>query len=107
MLDDVFDEKHSSENIAWLYDADFEFLNTPDVLQIIPVGVRNSDSLLRLLIAGIPKKKSPLCRRTSAADAVDLSACDKIYVLYELYRYDVAMKTRDRIAQRIKEEVAE
>ena len=25
MLDDVFDEKHSSENIAWLYDADFEF----------------------------------------------------------------------------------
>ncbi len=108
MLDDVFDEKHSSENIAWLYDADFEFLNTPDVLQIIPVGVRNSDSLLRLLIAGIPKEKvTAVPDGQSAADAVDLSACDKIYVLYELYRYDVAMKTRDRIAQRIKEEVAE
>ena len=26
LLDDVFDEKSSSENIAWLYDADFEFL---------------------------------------------------------------------------------
>ncbi len=107
MLDDVFDEKHSSENIAWLYDADFEFLRTPDVVQIITVGVRSADSLLRLLIAGIPKERiTAVPDAKDAADAVDLTACDKIYVLYELYRYDSAVKTRDRIAERIREETA-
>ena len=53
MLDDVFDEKESSENITWLYDADFEFLNSPDIIEVIPVGIRCLDSKLRLLIAGV------------------------------------------------------
>jgi UDP-N-acetylmuramyl tripeptide synthase len=53
ILDDVFDEKESTENIAWLYDADFEFLSSPDIIQIVAVGGRCLDSRLRLLIAGV------------------------------------------------------
>lgn len=102
MLDDVFDEKYSSENIAWLYDADFEFLNSPDVHQIITVGTRAPDSLLRLLIAGVPKDRIvAVTDEKDAAEAVDIDSCDKIYVLYELYRYNSAVKTRDRIRERI------
>lgn len=108
MLDDVFDEKHSSENIAWLYDADFEFLNDPDIVQIITVGKRSPDSLLRLLIAGVEKEKiTAVSGEAEAADAVDLQSCEKIYVLYELYRYDSAVRTRDRICRRIEEEAGQ
>ncbi len=108
MLDDVFDEKHSSENIAWLYDADFEFLNTPDIVQIITVGKRSPDSLLRLLIAGVEKEKiTAVSSEAEAVDAVDLQSCDKIYILYELYRYDRAVMTRDRISRRIEAETEE
>ena len=107
MLDDVFDEKHSSENIAWLYDADFEFLNTPDVVQLVIAGVQSSDSLLRLLIAGVPIEQITAVQdEKEAGDAVDLASCDKIFVLYELYRYESAVKTRNRIAERIREETA-
>lgn len=108
MLDDVFDEKHSSENIAWLYDADFEFLNTPDIRQIVTVGKRSPDSLLRLLIAGVEKDRIvAVPNEEDAAEAVDIRSCDKIYVLYELYRYNSAVMTRDRILRRIEAEITE
>ncbi len=103
MLDDVFDEKESSENIAWLYDADFEFLNSPDIAQVVAVGVRCLDTRLRLLIAGVEEAKIiAVPEASNAAEAVDLSSPDKIYVLYELYRRDSAMRVRDELAERLK-----
>lgn len=105
MLDDVFDEKSSSENIAWLYDADFEFLASPDIEQIVTVGVRSLDSKMRLLIAGVPEDKIvAVPEENDAAAAVELSGAEKIYVLYELYRHDSAVKVRNRIAERIEKE---
>lgn len=57
LLADLHDEVNSSENITWLYDIDFEFLNKENVKQIIISGIRVYDILLRLLLAGIPKDK--------------------------------------------------
>ena len=37
-LDDAHDAAHSVENTAWLYDTDFEFLNSPDILQVVAAG---------------------------------------------------------------------
>ena len=104
MLDDVFDEKESSENIAWLYDADFEFLADPSVLQIVTVGVRSLDSRMRLLIAGVPEERIVAVRdEKDAAALVDISSPDKIFLLYELYRHDSAVAVREQIARRMKE----
>ena len=104
MLDDVFDQKESSENIAWLYDADFEFLNDPDVAQIVTVGVRSLDSKMRLLMAGVSEDKiSAVTEEKDAAARVDIAGADKIFLLYELYRYDSAVAVRNQIAQRMKE----
>ncbi|MDD6189894.1 MAG: MurT ligase domain-containing protein [Clostridiales bacterium] len=104
MLDDVFDEKESSENIAWLYDADFEFLNDPNIIQIVTVGVRSLDSRMRLLMAGVPEEKIVAVRsEKDAAGKVDIAGADKIFLLYELYRYDSAVAVRNRIAERMKE----
>ena len=78
-----------------------------DVVQIVTAGVRSADSLLRLLIAGVPIEKITAVQdEKEAGDAVDLASCDKIFVLYELYRYESAVKTRNRIAERIREETA-
>jgi len=106
MLDDVFDEKESSENIAWLYDADFEFLNDPDITQIVTVGARSLDSKVRLLIAGVDEAKIvAVTNEKEAAEKVDIAGADKIFLLYELYRYDSAVAVRNQIAQRMKEEL--
>ena len=53
MIDDLFERHDSSEFVGWIYDADFEFLNTPDIRQIVLAGPRCFDYKLRLLIAGI------------------------------------------------------
>ena len=103
LLDDVFDEKSSSENIAWLYDADFEFLAEVDTVQVVAVGARCLDTRLRLLIAGVPEERVtvvPLAK--NAADAVSLADCDKVFVLYEVYRQNQAVMVRNAIAERMR-----
>ena len=104
LLDDVFDEKNSSENIAWLYDADFELLADPSVVQIVTVGVRCLDSRLRLLIAGVaPEKITAVDREADAAAALELDGPGDVYLLYELYREPAARRVRAQIAERMRE----
>lgn len=104
LLDDVFDEKDSSENIAWLYDADFEFLNDETIPQILAVGARCLDTKLRLRIAGIPEERITVVPNAdNAAEAVRLDECDKVFVLYEVYRHDQAVNVRNAISERMKQ----
>ena len=56
-LDDYFDARESSENMAWIYDTDYELLNSEDIVQIIIGGARVKDHYLRLLLAGVPKER--------------------------------------------------
>ncbi len=103
LLDDVFDEKSSSENIAWLYDADFEFLSGEDVVQVLAVGARCLDTRLRLLIAGVPEDRITVVPQAKdAADGVRLEGCDKVFVLYEVYRHSQAVSVRNAIAERMR-----
>lgn len=51
------DAKRSSENMSWLYECDFEFLNSEDITHIVATGPRAKDFYLRLLMAGIPEEK--------------------------------------------------
>lgn len=104
LLDDVFDEKTSSENIAWLYDADFEFLAGDAVVQVICTGVRSLDTRLRLLIAGVPDERITVIPKAEQAPAaVKLDDCDSVFVLYEVYRETQAVKLRNSIAERMKQ----
>ncbi len=103
MLDDVFDEKPSSENIAWLYDADFEFLCDDSIVQILAVGARCLDTRLRLLLAGAdPQRVTAVQKASDAADQVRLEDCERVFVLFEVYRHSQAMEVRDAIAERMR-----
>ena len=44
---------YSSEYTGWYYQTDFEYLVDPLVEQIVVVGARGEDLMLRLLLAGI------------------------------------------------------
>ena len=62
-LSDLHDEIDKSENMTWLYDIDFEFLNSESIKQIVIAGVRVYDILLRLLMAGISEEKIVVSKR--------------------------------------------
>lgn len=102
MLDDVFDRISSSEIMTWIYDADFEFLNSDSITRIIVSGVRAADYKLRLLLADIPEEKI-ICtdKEIYSPNYLQLTGTDKVYVLHELYAADEAMKVRDKIIEKI------
>ncbi|MBE6835494.1 MAG: DUF1727 domain-containing protein [Ruminococcaceae bacterium] len=103
LLDDVHDNAVSSENICWIYDADFEFLGDESIKRVIIGGVRAIDYKVRLEIAGVGKEKIVCVEKESdTPDAVRWDA-DKIYVLHELYRNDEALAVRDEIKRRLRQ----
>ena len=102
LIEDFFDAKHSTENIAWLYDADFEFLKDDRITQIIVAGVRAADFRVRLLLAGIPEERILTMREEAAtADAVALDTVDNTFVLFDVYTVSFAETVRDRLQARL------
>lgn len=102
LLDEVFDNPHKSETVAWLYDSDFEFLGGDTVKKIVVGGERYLDHRVRLLLAGIPQEKL-LCLRDpfETAKYVDVSGVERIYVLHDVNFISRGHQVRDEIAQRI------
>ncbi|MBE6801599.1 MAG: DUF1727 domain-containing protein [Ruminococcaceae bacterium] len=97
MIDDLFERRDSSEFIGWIYDADFEFLNTDGIKQIVLAGPRCFDYKLRLLIAGVPEERI-LCEEDEfkAVDIMDKDI-DKLYLLHDTSTYDLACKVESKI----------
>ena len=57
MMNCLHDQQHWSENVTWLYDCDFEFLNKDNITRIVCTGPRAKDYILRLRFAGVPEEK--------------------------------------------------
>lgn len=103
MLDDIFDRDGSSEIMTWIYDADFEFLNSDSISRIIISGVRSADYKFRLLMAGVPEEKL-ICteKEMDAPNRLSLKGTEKIYILHELYAAEEAMRVRDKVKECIR-----
>ena len=104
MMNNMSDEKVWSENVCWLYDCDFEFLNKPDIEKIVVTGPRFKDYKLRLLLAGI-KEENVLDTHLEldSPDLLEYNKGDVIYLLYGTDNIDLATKVRDKIVKIIKE----
>lgn len=97
ILDDCDDAKNSSENLTWLYDADFELLNDDSIKQIIIGGVRCYDYYLRLLIAGVEKSKLKCVENElETVDFLEKDKINKLFILHDIYKYDVALKLKEK-----------
>lgn len=96
----------TSENMAWYYDADFEYLNSEKITQIIGGGYRILDLKVRLLMADIAERKlafSP--KEYDCADLVDFYRVDHVFILNGTKNIEEAHNIKRRLIERIKAEV--
>lgn len=100
--DDFYDAKSTSENTAWIYDVDFEFLNSDNIKQIIIGGRRSPDYLLRALIAGVPREKIKLTEHEEdAGNLLDLEGIKTTYIFFDLF----SVQYKEAIKEKVKEKM--
>ena len=97
-LDDLHEAANGSENTAWQYDTDYEFLNDDSIKQIIIAGARYLDGYVRLQIAGIDKSKI-VCKRDelSAIDNLKLDNIETVFILHDLYAMELKEAARSKV----------
>ena len=94
--------KSWSENPSWMYDTDFEFLNSDDVTCLVCAGPRAYDYQLRLLLAGIPRQKIRLAEDEFAAlELLPLTPGDDVYLLYGVDGTPLAFRVREKLKEKL------
>ena len=102
LIEDYHDNKESSENIAWIYDCDFEFLNDESIEKILVCGHRAADINFRLLLAGIPQEKIIYEKEEKKIpDHLSLKKENTIYILYDMYEQPVLDNLNKFIEEKI------
>lgn len=105
MMNNLSDSKHWSENVCWLYDCDFELLNRDDIKHIIATGPREKDYRLRFKMADIHDDKISSCHNEiDTPSLLRLKKGSAIYILYGTDSINEALKVKEKIVKRIKEE---
>jgi ssDNA-binding Zn-finger/Zn-ribbon topoisomerase 1 len=96
-------EHHTlSENNAWYYDTDFEYLNQTNIKQIIGGGQRVLDLKIRVLLAGIDRNKySYASEELDTAQCVDFDQVDTVFILNGTKNIPEAKIIRQRLIERI------
>lgn len=103
LLDDLHEEARGSENTAWQYDTDYEFLNDDSIKQVITAGVRYLDGYVRLQIAGVPKEKIIHERHElEAVEKLNLKDINKVFILHDLYSMELKEAVKQKVELMIK-----
>lgn len=106
IIDDVEDNLICSENISWLYDTDFEFLNDKSIKKVIIGGPRYKDNLVRLLLANIDRDKIvAIPHELDTPNYLDFNGIDKVFILHDLHATDLGFKIKSTVKDRILKEV--
>ena len=102
-LDDLHEAANGSENTAWQYDTDYEFLNDESIKQVIIAGARHLDGYVRLLIAGVDKEKIVHKRdELTAIDSLNLEGIDTVFILHDLYAMELKEAARRKVENIVK-----
>ena len=105
LLDDLHEAANGSENIAWHYDTDYEFLRDDSIKQILTAGARYLDTKVRLEMADVDLEKVVYQRdELSLVDKLKLDGIDKVFILHDLYSMDLKNEIKDKVIEKIKEE---
>ena len=104
MMNNLSDAAVWSENVCWLYDCDFEFLNRDNIRNIVVTGPRARDYYLRLKFAGVDDDRiSFVGDEIDAPSALRFYEGETIYVLYGTDSIDLADEVTEKIRERIRE----
>lgn len=106
-MDEVQDKNHPTETLTWLYETDYEALNSPNIKKIVCAGHMFLNHKLRMLLAGIPEEKIVCIEDESKVPLyVDTEGIESVYVLFEIDYVTKALNWRDAIVERAKEVAA-
>lgn len=98
-------ELDAEETITWLYDTDYEFLNSDLIEKIIIPSKLYYDYRLRLQMAGIKEEKFICISDYQLAyKEVDLKSKSDIYILYEVDDRPMGISVSKQIVNRIEGE---
>ena len=104
LMDEVQDKNHPTETLTWLYETDYEFLNSPNIKKIIVGGHMYLNHKLRLLLAGVPENRiAAIEEEADIPKYVDQEGISKVYVLYETDCVTKGKNMRDAIVSYAKE----
>lgn len=93
---------YSSEYTGWYYQTDFEYLTDPLVEQVVVVGARGEDLLLRLMLAGVDAARvSLVADADAAAREFDLVGAEGVFIAYDIFNGDQANRLRSLVRERI------
>ena len=107
MMYSITTEVNWSENVSWLYDCDFEFLNHEDITRIVVIGPRMWDYYMRLRLAGIPEEKIRCAQEDIVApEQLELEKGESVYIFYGTDNIPITYKVRDKIKRLIEEREA-
>ena len=100
-IDEVSERETDVENTAWTYDADYEYLASDSLDQVVVGGIRRHDQALRLAIAGVnPDRILKVVVETDGADAVVLDGADDVFNLHSVHN---ALITGNPVQARLRE----
>ncbi len=102
LIDHKHDAEHSSENISWLYDTEFEFFADRPADYILVVGSRSADVRVRLLLAGV--EDSRIRCEQAYADYTDdpaFARVDHTFILYDRFTKEYADALQERLVARL------
>ncbi len=103
-LDEVQDKNHPTETITWIYETDYEFLNSPNIKKIVCAGHMYLNHKLRLLLAGVPEEKIVCVEDDDLVPQfIDTEGIDKVFVLFEIDYVRKGGRWRDAIVARAME----
>lgn len=90
------------EDVSWLYDTDFEYLNQNNVKQIIIGGKRALDILLRLEMAGIDRNIIDIdIDVENIPEMLKKDEVEEVYILHSLYAASKAANIKQEIIKKI------
>jgi len=102
MMNGLGDAKVWSENISWLYDCDFEFLNKDDISRIVATGPRALDYCLRLRFAGVPAEKLRFSEKELASPKeLALEPGNSVYIFYGTDSLALGYQVRDAVKKEV------
>lgn len=102
-LDEAQDKNHPLETVSWLYEADHEFLNSPNIKKIVCAGHMRYAHYLRLLLAGVPEEKLFIADTDEQIPGfIDYEGIDSVYVLHDVDVMSKAHGWRDAIVAEAK-----
>lgn len=106
LLDEDYGNVDAEETIDWLYNTDFELLNSLNLEKVIITGPRYLDYIARFKFAGISDDKVvSFPDYKDVINYVNLDGNSSIYVLYDVDKRPIGEEVYEKIKTRILNEV--